>query len=136
MLADVRWLLSLAVMLPLLQTVKNLIVFAQSSAIYVCDFTRALNLCIMDIHDLYRDSSKAFQSDAFSCFNAICELSHEQLRMHWFMDLNDGSEYLIFEGHYGTKAGAHLNAVCVEPNSGGTVFVTKELWVGIVAEIK
>jgi hypothetical protein len=26
--------------------------------------------------------------------------------------------------------------VCMEPNSGGTVFVTKELWVGIVAEIK
>jgi hypothetical protein len=95
-------------MIPLLQTIKNLIVFAQSSAIYVCDFTRALNLCIMDIHDLYRDSSKAFQYDAFSCFNAIWELFHEQLRMHWFMDLNNGSEHLVFEGHYGTKAGAHL----------------------------
>jgi hypothetical protein len=86
MLIDVRRFLSSAVIIPLLQTMKNLIIFAQSSAIYVCDFTRALNYCIMDIHDLYRDSSKAFQSDAFSSFNAICELFHEQLRMRWFTD--------------------------------------------------
>jgi hypothetical protein len=135
MLADVRRLFSLAVIIPLLQTVKNLIVFAQSSAIYVCDFTRALNLCIMDIHDLYRDNSKAFQSDAFSCFNAICELAHEQLRMRWFTDLNNSSEHLIFEGHHGTKAGTHLNVVCVDPNTGGTAFVTKELWGSIISEI-
>ena len=77
MLADVKQLLSLAVIIPLLQTIKNLIVFVQSSTIYVCDFTRALNLCIIDIHDLYRDSNKAFQSDAFSYFNAICELFYE-----------------------------------------------------------
>jgi hypothetical protein len=136
MLADVRRLLSLAVILPLLQSIKNLIVFAQSSGIYVCDFTRALNLCIMDIHDLYRDSSKAFQSDAFSCFKAICELSHEQLKMRWFTDLNDGSEHLVFDGHHGTKAGAHLNAISLDPNSGTSIFVTKELWRTIIVEIK
>jgi hypothetical protein len=103
MLADVKRLLSLAVILHLLQSIKNLIVFAQSLAIYVCNFTRALNLYIMDIHDLY--SNKVFQSDAFSCFKAIYKVSHEQLRMRWFTDLNDGSEDLVFEGHYGTKAG-------------------------------
>ena len=56
--------------------------------------------------------------------------------MCWFTNLNNGSEYLVFEGHHGTKAGAHLNDVCIEPNSSGSVFVTKELWVDIVAEIK
>jgi hypothetical protein len=105
--------------------VKNLIVFAQSSAIYVSDFTKALNLCIMDIHDLYRDSSKAFQSDAFSSFNAICELSQEYLRMRWFNDLNNGSEYLVFKRHHGMKAGAYLNAVCVDPSSGGNTVSVK-----------
>jgi hypothetical protein len=35
---DVRQLVSLAVILPFLQTIKNLIVFAQSLAIYICDF--------------------------------------------------------------------------------------------------
>jgi hypothetical protein len=136
MLADVRRLLSLAVILPLLQSIKNLIVFAQSSTINVCDFTRALNLCIMDIHDLYRDSSKAFLSDAFSSFKAICELSHDQLKMRWFTDLNDGSEHLVFEGHHGTKAGAHLNAMSLDSNSATPIFVTKEQWGTIVAEIK
>jgi hypothetical protein len=53
--------------------------------------------------------------------------------MRWFTDLNDGSKHLVFEGHHGTKAGAHLNAICVDPNSSGTVFVTKELWASIVA---
>jgi hypothetical protein len=44
--------------------------------------------------------------------------------------------HIVFEGHHGTKAGAHFNAVCVDPSSGGTIFVTKELRVSIVAEIK
>jgi hypothetical protein len=123
MLVDVRRLLSLVVIILLLQTVKNLIVIAQSSAIYVCDFIRALY--IMDIHDLYRDSSKAFQSDAFSSFNAICELSQEYLRMRWFNDLNNGSEYLVFKRHHGMKAGAYLNAVCVDPSSGGNTVSVK-----------
>jgi hypothetical protein len=38
-LADVGTLLRLAALLPLLQTVKNLVLFAQSPSVYVCDFT-------------------------------------------------------------------------------------------------
>jgi hypothetical protein len=44
-LADVKTMLSLAAILPLLQSVKSLVVFAQSPSVYVCDFTRALKLC-------------------------------------------------------------------------------------------
>jgi hypothetical protein len=44
-LANVQTMLSLACILSLLQIVKNLVVFAQSPFVYVCNFTRALRLC-------------------------------------------------------------------------------------------
>jgi hypothetical protein len=59
-LADVQTMLSLAAILPLLQSVKNLVLFAQSPSVYVCDFTRALKLCYQDIHDSYTTASSAF----------------------------------------------------------------------------
>ena len=46
-LADVQTMLSLACILPLLQTVKNLVVFVQSPSISVYNFTRALGFVTM-----------------------------------------------------------------------------------------
>ena len=70
LMADIKSLLTLAAVLPLLEAVKALVVFAQSPSVYVCDFTRALSLCISDVNDLYC-TNNAFISDAFSCFKKI-----------------------------------------------------------------
>jgi hypothetical protein len=43
LMADIKCLLRLVAVLPLLKTVKALVVFVQSSSVYVCDFTRALS---------------------------------------------------------------------------------------------
>ena len=56
--------------------------------------------------------------------------------MRWFTDLNDGSKYLVFEGHYSIKVGNHLNAIYVDPNLATPIFVTKDLWKRIIAKIK
>ena len=80
LMVDIKSLLTLTTVLPLLEAVKALVVFAQSPSIYVCDFTRALSLCISDVNDLYC-TNNAFISDAFSCFKNICDLSHESIRL-------------------------------------------------------
>jgi len=44
LMADIKCLLILAAVLPLLEAVKALVIFVQSPSVYVCDFTKALSL--------------------------------------------------------------------------------------------
>jgi hypothetical protein len=83
LLVDVQTLLSLVALLPLLESIKKLVVFAQSPSVNVCDFTRTLKLCFQDIHDSYRGPSIAFCSDAFTLFNSICNLNHGYIKLRW-----------------------------------------------------
>jgi hypothetical protein len=135
-LANVRTLLSLTALLPLLQIVKDLVVFAQSPSVYVCDFTRALKLCYQDIHDAYRDPATAFRSDSIVIFKSICDLENEHLRLRWQPDLNNGVEHLVFDAHHETFAGSHLNATCVNPDTNKPGFVTRHLWESVKADVK
>jgi hypothetical protein len=94
LMADIKCLLTLAAVLPLLEAVKALVVFAKSPSVHMCDFTRALSLCISDVNEMYC-TSNAFISDAFSCFKKICDLSHENIRLRWHPDVNDCVEHLV-----------------------------------------
>ena len=111
-MADIKCLLTLAAMLPLLEAVKTLVVFVQSPSVYVCDFTRTLNLYISYVNDLYCINN-AFISDSFLCFKNICDLSHESIRIRWHPDVNDYIEHLVSKAHLSTSAGSHLNTTCV-----------------------
>jgi hypothetical protein len=113
-----------AAVLPLLEVVKALVVFAQSPSVYVCDFTRALSLCISNVNEMYC-TSNAFISDAFSCFKKICDLLHENIRLRWHPDVNNCVEHLVFEAHLSTSAGSHLNATCVDHVTHLRSFVTR-----------
>ena len=126
-LADIETLLSLAVMIPLLESVKNLVVFAQSPSVYVCDFTRALNLCSQDIHDAYKNPSIAFRSDAFDIFMSISNLNHDYIKLQWQPDLNNNVEHLVFYAHHNTTVGSHLNATSFDPTTRKHGYVTQEL---------
>ena len=94
-MADIKFLLTLVAVLPLLEVVKTLVVFAQSPSVYVCDFTRALNLCISDVNDLYW-TKNVFISDVFSCFKKICDLSHESIRLRCHPVVNDCVEHFVY----------------------------------------
>lgn len=51
LMVDIKCLLTLAIVVPILVAIfKALVVFAQSLSVYVCDFTRGLDACILDIH--------------------------------------------------------------------------------------
>ena len=125
LMVDIKCLLILATMLPLLKAMKTLVIFAQSPSVYVCDFTRALSFCISYVNDLYC-TKNAFISNAFSCLKKICDLSHESIRLRWHPYVNDCVEHLVFEAHLSTSAGSHLNATCIDHVTHLRSFVTKE----------
>jgi hypothetical protein len=135
-LADIDTLLSLAAMIPQLESVKNLVVFAQSPSVYVCDFTRALNLCSQDIHDAYKNPSTTFRSDAFDIFTSISNLNHDHIKLRWQPDLNNNVEHLVFTTHHDTTAGSHLNTTCFDPTTRKHRFVTRELWEVVKTTVK
>ena len=135
LMVDIKCLLTLAAVLPLLEAVKALVVFTQSPSVYVCDFPRALNLCISNVNDL-DCTNNAFISDAFSCFKKICDLSHESIRLRWHPDVNDCVEHLVFEAHLSTSAGSQLNATCVDHVTHLKSFVTRELFARTISEVK
>jgi hypothetical protein len=134
-MTDIKCLLTLTAVLPLLEVVKGLVVYAQSPSIYVCDFTRALSLCISDVNDLYC-TNNAFISDAFSCFKKVCDLSHESIRLRWHPDVNYCVEHLVFEAHLSTSTGSHLNTIYVDHVTHLRSFVTRELFDRTVSEVK
>ena len=134
-MTDIKCLLTLATMLPLLEAVKALVIFAQSPSVYVCDFTRAWSLYISYVNDLYC-TKIAFISYAFSCFKKICDLSHENIRLRWHPNVNDCVEYLIFEAHLSTSTGSHLNATCLNHVTHLKNFVTRELFDRTISEVK
>ena len=80
LMTDIKCLLTLIAVLPLLEAVKTLVVFVQFPSVYVCDFTRALSLCISYVNDLYC-TNNTFILDVFSCFKKIYDLSHENIRL-------------------------------------------------------
>ena len=134
-MTDIKCLLILVAVLPLLEVVKALVVFAQSPSIYVCAFTRALSLCLSDVIVLYC-TNNAFISDAFLCYKKICDLSHESIRLRWHPDVNDCVEHLVFLAHFSTLAGSHLNATCVDHVTHLRSFVTRELFARTISEVK
>jgi hypothetical protein len=134
-LADIRNLLSLAVVIPLLECVRDLVVFVQSQNVYICDFTKALSLCCENISTLYL-GDMAFRSDAFQTFNSLCRMNYESIPLRWQPDLNDYCEHLVFEAHVGTDVGAHLNATLFDPDTGLQSFVTYASWIRVIAEVK
>lgn len=81
-LADIKNLLSLAIVIPLLECVKDLVVFAQSQNVYICDFTKALSLCCEDISTLHL-GEMAFHSTSFQTFNSLSLLNCKNIPLCW-----------------------------------------------------
>ena len=119
------WLIS-SVCLPWLQYYPS---------VYLCDFTRALSLCISDVNDLYY-TNIVFVSDVFSYFKNICDLSHESICLRWHPYVNDCVEYLVFEANLSTSTGSHLNATCINHVTYLRSFVTRELFDRTISEVK
>lgn len=130
-LVDVQTLLGLACLMPMLEEINRFIKFAQSRNIFVCDFVAALRHCQTELFTHYQDARTAFESDIFYDFNALCDLTHDNIKMSWKSDLNTMEEQLVFECN-----GVPIWAKYKEADSEEAVFVSRAAWTVLVAHVK
>lgn len=130
-LLDVQTLLGLACLMPMLEEMNRLIKFAQSRNIFVCDFVAALRHCQTELFTHYQDARTAFESDIFYDFNALSDLTHDNIKMSWKSDLNTMEEQLVFECN-----GVPIWAKYKEADSEEAVFVSRAAWTVLVAHVK
>jgi hypothetical protein len=96
-LCGIHILLGFACILPLLEFVHVLIKFAQSRHVFVCDLVVAIKLCQGDVYNMYCDKTSKFTVDSFWAFKSLLELKHENIHMHWIVDVRFGIPHLVFE---------------------------------------
>jgi len=92
-------LLGMTALLPLLEAIDTLVLFAQKRDVYVCDFVAAVKVCQASLYRMYEDRGTSFSTDEFWSFNNLLDCSHEQIHIKWMCDLNDNSAVLTFICH-------------------------------------
>jgi hypothetical protein len=62
LLCDVRTLLNLPCLLPLLESINSLMKFTQSRHVFVSDYVAAIKICQAELYMLYDDADTTFQA--------------------------------------------------------------------------
>jgi len=99
LLLDPYTLLGMCALLPLLEAIDTLVVFAQKRDVYVGDFVAAVKVCQASLYRMYEDRGTSFSSDEFWSFNNLLDCSHEQIHIKWMTNLNDNTTVLTFICH-------------------------------------
>ena len=130
--------------------------FAQSREVFVCDYVSAIHLCIADITAFYVDETTAFTQVNFWDFKGLMDVKHDAIPMSWVQtasntfDLNavHAAEALHFTPTGYSIPTSHrfvfhpppavLAAISAQPEKTEvrTQAVTRELYAGIVADVK
>jgi hypothetical protein len=135
-LCDVQIVLGLSCIMPMLRAVSNLMKYAQSNSVFVCDFLAAVKILQKDLIEMYAVGDKtAYTQPAFWDFNALVSQTHDSIPMKWTsdeLDLNaSGVEYLTFE-----PKDCSIKATFRDPVTKTPIPVTREVWTCIIDSIK
>jgi hypothetical protein len=95
-LCDVHTLLALPCLMPLLESLNQLIEFAQSRSVFVTDYINTVKMWQAEIFMMYCDPDASFSPAQFPLFNDIVTDHSYTISQEWITDLNDGSEILAF----------------------------------------
>jgi hypothetical protein len=96
LLCNVHTLLALPCPMPLLESLNQLIEFAQSRSVFVTDYINAIKMWQAEIFMMYCDPDASFSPAHFPLFNDIVTDHSYTISQEWVVDLNDGSETLAF----------------------------------------
>jgi len=91
-LLDPYTALGISAVIPLLETIDVLCVYAQQSNVFVCDMVAALKLCEGQLYSLFVDTGNGFSQDEFWSFHGLLDSSHESIHLKWVCDLNSSGE--------------------------------------------
>jgi hypothetical protein len=97
LLCDIEVLYGLAILLPMLEEVNNLMKLAQARDIFVVDYMAAIKLCQADLYSHFADPYTTFKSDIFYSFKSLVDSWHDLLIMRWIPDLNTCMKHLAFD---------------------------------------
>jgi len=81
LLTNVKTLLGLNVIMPLLEIVHSLIKFSQLCDVFVCAFIAVMKICERDVYQMYYDNQYDFQGDVFRNFHALINSIHENISL-------------------------------------------------------
>jgi hypothetical protein len=114
-------LLGMLALLPLLEAIDALILFAQKRDVFVCDFIGALERCKIQLFTYYKNSDTKFYRDDFHAFNQLLEGTHKSILLKWDANLNLPCEQLAFV--FGTE-----QVFAVHDGSP----VTRDVWAALI----
>lgn len=103
LLLDPYTALGISAVIPLLETIDVLCVFAQQSNVFVCDMVAALKLCEGQLYSLFVDTGNGFSQDEFWSFRGLQDSSHESIHLKWVCDLNSSAEAQLAFSVAGTQ---------------------------------
>jgi len=81
LLTNVKTLLGLNVIMPLLEAIHSLIKFSQLCDVFVCVFIVVMKICEGDVNQMYYDNEYDFQGDVFGNFHALINSIHESISL-------------------------------------------------------
>jgi hypothetical protein len=125
LLLDPYTLLGMCALLPLLEAIDTLVMFAQKRDVYVCDFIAAVKVCQASLYRMYEDRGTSFSTDEFWNFNNLLDCSHEQIQIKWMCDLNDNTAVLTFICH-GEQIHAEHKGLPVD----------RDVWANLLSQVK
>jgi hypothetical protein len=96
-LCDIEVLYELAILLPLLEEVNNLMKLAQAQDVFVVDYVAIIKLCEAYLFSHFVDLDTAFKFDVLYSFKSLVSSSHDLFIMKWILNLNTCMEDLTFE---------------------------------------
>jgi hypothetical protein len=96
LLCDVHTLLALPCLMPLLESLNQLIEFAQSRSMFVTDYINVVKMWQAEIFMMYYDPDASFSPVHVLLFNDIVTDHSYTISQEWVTDLNNGSQTLAF----------------------------------------
>jgi hypothetical protein len=78
---DVQILLGFVHILPLLQSVHNLIKFSQLQNVFICDFMVATKVCQKEIYELFIYLNTRLKSNVFEGYKVLLNAKHDSIIM-------------------------------------------------------
>ncbi len=80
-LCDFQTLLGLAYILPLLESMHDLIKFAQMRNVFICDLVVTVKVYQGDMYNMYLEQSSTFITYIFWAFKSLLECKHENIHL-------------------------------------------------------
>jgi hypothetical protein len=134
-LTDIKIVVGMACLMPMLRGANKLMKLAQANDAYVCEYLIAVKKLQLDLNQWYTEEKFAYFQECFGDFNVLAETRHDSIPMKWEVDELDlnasGIEFLTFDVKSNNIRAVYLDLVTKWASP-----VTREVFVVILEGVK